>query len=245
MFYKARKIGFYALAGASLAAISGTALADVLVTQSSGAAAREYPRGTKLADNAVITLDRGDSVTVLTSSGMRRFRGRGRHRVSGPRQVASGAVRTSGSAGVARLGVSRTGETAAVDPASIRSTWQVDIAESGPVCFLPDQQLSLWRSEAGTERTVTVTRVPDGASQTVSFAADERAQSWPSGFAAVPDTEYQISYPGAIAPTRITFRPIDADSADQIAVGAALAEQGCDAQFDAFVQSAGGENSDG
>ncbi|MCA1749272.1 MAG: hypothetical protein LC634_06980, partial [Sphingomonadales bacterium] len=90
MFCKANRFGVLLLAGAAMASVSTAAIADVLVTRSIGAAAREYPRGTRLADDAVLTITRGDSVTVLTSNGTRQFRTPGRWRVDGRRVLANG-----------------------------------------------------------------------------------------------------------------------------------------------------------
>lgn len=245
MFYKASKLSRVALAAIALAATSGTAAADVLVAQSSGAAARTYPRGTRLADDASIVLGRGDRVSVLTPRGMQRFEGPGRFRVGGARQLASSALASGRrSQSVARTGVSRgrpparAGETVPVDHPMYRKVWQVNVAETGPFCYVAGQPVSLWRADAEAPATLTLTRGADRTSRTIEFAENQWAHEWPADFAAEAGAEYLLSWAGAEAPVRVIFQPLATDATDQVAVGAALLESGCEAQLDALVDRA-------
>ncbi len=244
MFYKVNKAAVYATLGISLAAMSGTAFADALVNNSAGAAAREYPRGTRLADNAVITLGRGDTVTVLTSSGTRRFDRPGRHSLSGSRQLASNTAGTvSGSRGRARTGAVRSGEGAAAATYPDRGVWQVNVEHSGTFCYLPSQPIALWRESADSARDITITRVSDQQSATVRFDAQQAAKDWPASLPAQSGAEYEISEPNDIVSRRVTFNSLAADPQDVIAVGAALMDRDCAEQLDALVSGEATESS--
>lgn len=76
-----------ALAGAALA-LPLAAMAGVVV-KSTGPSASRYPVGTKLDDDASITLKDGDVVTVLTADGTRVIRGAGTFRVGDRPKVAA------------------------------------------------------------------------------------------------------------------------------------------------------------
>ena len=240
MFYRKSKAAIYALAGISLASLGSAALADVLVTQSAGAVARQHPRGTRIADNTSIVLGTGDSLTVLTGDGMRRYRGPGRYRIGGARQLAGSALAGSTSRGVARTGVSRgelprlTGEIPPDHP-MYRKVWQVDIGHSGPFCLVEGQSATLWREDAEAPLDVTLERVPGGTSHALHFDAGQWAIEWPNAIAGEAGAEYRISWPGAEQPTTVTFAPLAVEATDQVAVGAALYESGCHGQLDALV----------
>lgn len=236
MFCMGSKFGILLLAGAAAASVSSAAMADVLVTRSIGAAAREYPRGTRLADDAVIELERGDSVTILGRNGTRQFRTPGRWRVDGRRVLANGNLSRANASGLARTGVSRTGVGA--DGIPVRTVWQIEMSEPGKVCFVSGEANTIRRGSAEAPRELTVTRTSDGASRTVSFGESDWSQPWPGDFERSPDIAYEISYPGAVTPTSITFLPLAVDAEDEVAVGAALIENGCDAQFQAMMENA-------
>lgn len=240
MFYKLNKVALYAVAGASLAAIGTAASADVLVTSSSGYAAREYPRGTSLNDNAVFVLRRGDTVVVLTPQGTRRFRGPGRFRATGARQRSGNVLASASSSSVRpRTGVIRSGP-GALDASDYpeRGTWQVDISDSGNFCYVATQPITIWRPSMDDAQQITITRRTDNVSETVIFDEDQAAQAWPTGFTAVPGAEYWINWDNNIVATRITFTQLSVDLADPVAVGAALHENNCDDQLDALVRQA-------
>ncbi len=238
MFYKVNKAALYAFAGVSLAAMAGTASADVLVTSSTGNAAREYPRGTRLGDSQTILLRRGDTVTVLTSSGTRRWRGPGRFNASTARQRSGSVLARSGTSSVrARTGVSR-GPNENGEEYPARTAWQIDITQSGAVCFTRQGSLALWRPTADEAHEITITRRADNASETVIFASGQVTHAWPTAFQASDGAEYWINYDGNIVATRVTFAELSADPDDQVAVGEAMHSNNCDGQLDALVTQA-------
>ena len=237
MFFKGNRIGVLLVAGCAMASIGSMAAADVLVTQSSGEAARQYPRGTRLPDSATITIGRGSSVTVLTTTGTRSFRTPGSHRVDGQRVLAGGNLGRGSSSGLARTGVSRGVNN--VEQIPQRTVWQVDYDETGSICFLPDHPVSVRRGSAGAPQAITITRKTDGASRTLNFGESEWSKPWPDDFSMSSGSEYSMSYAGAITPADITFLPLSIATGDPVALGEALLGNGCSDQFDAMVAAAG------
>ncbi|MBC2778035.1 hypothetical protein [Parasphingopyxis marina] len=227
MFYKANKALIYATMGLSVASMGSAAMADVLVTRSSGAAARQYPRGTRLDDNQVIVLGAGDSITILTSRGTRQYSRPGRYPLSGPRLAASNGVGFTNA--IARTGVSRTGE-----PVSTPATWQIEIGMSGPFCIAQGQPVSFWRYDTEGAASYTVTRLVDSSSATVAFSAGENQSAWPSSFVPHNGT-YRVEGPGGYNAQEIVITSLAVDLTDPVAVGAALLENGCDEQLSAFA----------
>ena len=65
------------LGAALLVAVSGTAFAQSMVVRSTGPSASSYPAGTKLPNNARVTLQSQDQLTVLSKAGTRVLRGPG------------------------------------------------------------------------------------------------------------------------------------------------------------------------
>lgn len=234
MFYKASKSALYAVAGIALASMGGTAMADVLVTQSSGAIGRELPRGTRLPDDRIITLRAGDSVTVLTSNGTRRFTEPGRYRVSGPRQVASGGLNRQGRNGIARAGISRGPNDLAPISDANRTQWQLDIDQPGTFCIAEGRPVSLWRSNASQAAAVIVTRASTGASMTVTLPAGDFSQSWPDGME-MESGIYTIQVTGDPVEREIEFVTVDGDLSDPVILGAALMENECSVQLEAMT----------
>lgn len=229
MFFKANKSALYAIMGVALASTGSAAMADVLVTRSSGAIAREIPRGSRLGDTQTIRLSAGDRVTVLTRSGTRQFNGPGRFRVDGPLRTASGGVTTSGRNGTARTGVSR-GPYSAMT----RDAWQIDITEAGAFCVAQGQPVSLWRGNASLDADVVVTRVADDESVTVHMAEGEYSKSWPEGFAMSSGT-YRVVIQGSTSHALMEFVPISVDADDSVAVGEALLTNNCNGQLEAMT----------
>lgn len=230
MFFKANKSALYAIMGIALASTGSAALADVLVTRSSGAIAREIPRGTRLGDSATLRLSAGDQLTVLTSNGTRQFNGPGRFRVDGPVRVASGSITTSGLNGTARTGASR-GDPSAFN----RTPWQVNITESGPYCVVAGQPLELWRGNATIDAEVVITRASDGESTTITMAVGEHSASWPNNFSATGGT-YAVVIEGSTSHANVEFVPVNVDVDDDVAVGAAFLSNECNGQLIAMTE---------
>ncbi|MEM8697200.1 MAG: hypothetical protein AAGE05_14355 [Pseudomonadota bacterium] len=209
-------------------------MADALVTRSSGAIAREYPRGTRIADNQVIRLRTGDSVTVLTRSGTRQYNRPGRYRIGAPLRTASSGVTTMGQNGVARTGVSRGIPAPAPISAANRTVWQLDIEQPGAFCTLESEPVSLWRANASQAVALVITRTADGESMTVNLPVGQFSHSWPENFAP-SGGGYTIAATGDDTPAEVSFVPIDADPNDPLALGSALLSNQCEVQLEAYT----------
>lgn len=238
MSSKANRMMKGLIAAVSIAAMTGTAWAEAIVVRSTGAAARQYPPRTRLADNAVVRLT-GGSVTILTTNGTRTFRERGAYRLDAARQGAGSILAAaSNSSGVSRSGVSRTLDGSVTGLAPNRAVWQADITIGGAVCFVPGNAVTLWRpAENVAASTATITRVSDNASAIVTWAAGQDVQSWPADMPLAAES-YRISWNGAAQPTEISFTALSADPANQIELVSALLETGCETQADILAARA-------
>ncbi|QLC21321.1 hypothetical protein HFP51_03445 [Parasphingopyxis sp. CP4] len=233
MFYRVSKSLMVATAGIALASMGSAAMADVLVTRSSGAIAREHPRGSRLDDGEVIRLRAGDRLTVLGRSGTRQYSRPGRYTIGARLRVATGGITTQGQNGIARTGVSRGLPSIAPISAANRTVSQMDIDQSGAFCMLEDAPVSLWRSNASQAAEVTVTRVADGAAMTVQFAAGDFSVGWPENFGATNGAYVISTEPSAT--TQITIVDVAADTSDALALGSELLSNGCEVQLEAFT----------
>ena len=148
------QVAALALAGAALA-LPVAAMAGVVV-KSTGPSSNKYPVGTKVDDNASITLKAGDVVTVLTGDGTRVIKGAGTFRVGDRPQVASdrfASLTRKRAATRVRTGAVR-GESE--DTVTKPSRWYVDVTRSGTICLYDLATVRLWRPGTGTIQTYSV-----------------------------------------------------------------------------------------
>lgn len=211
------------------------ATADVLVVRATGPSAKSYPAGRSLADNARITLQANDSVVLLDSRGTRTLKGPGTFSPNGPAQAsrrsAIAAVAT-GKSRRARVGAVRgTGDGEPRSP----SLWYVDVAKPANVCLADPSHVTLWRADATKSVNLTVTRAGDGASRQVEWKAGDSTLGWPTDLAVREGDAYRLSWPGATAPTAVTFRTLASEPANPEAMATALIEKGCTAQLDLLI----------
>lgn len=225
MFSRTNRTIKIALAGVALAALGGTAMADVVVTSSSGTAARQYPRGARLGDDQAVELNRGDVVNVVTPNGMRQWRGPGRFSASSGRQLASG--NSTGSVNI-RAGATRDANL------PYPTVWDIDVSGwQGPFCYATDIPVALWRPDPSTAQTVTITS-PDGRSETTTIAAERYSMPWPVTLAAAPEGVYTIELQGT-PPVQVTFARLGTDSNDTVEIAASMGDHECFDQMDALV----------
>lgn len=234
MFYRVSKSALFATAGIALASMGSAAMADVLVTRSSGAIAREYPRGSRLDDGQVIRLRVGDRMTVLGRNGTRQYARPGRYTIGAQLRVATTGVTTRGQNGIARTGVSRGLPGIAPISAANRTVWQMDIDQTGTFCMLASEPVSLWRSNASEAADVVVTRTADGENMTVRFAEGDFSVSWPEDLTAMSGA-YVLRRGAGDTDTQVNIVGIDADATDRLALGGALIENGCEVQLEAYT----------
>jgi hypothetical protein len=229
------KMAALALAGAALA-LPVAAMAGVVV-KATGPSATRYPVGTKLDDNASITLKAGDVITVLTSEGTRVIKGAGTFRVGDRPQVAAdrfASLTRKRAATRVRTGAVR-GESEEV--ATNPSLWYVDVTRSGTVCLYDLATVRLWRP--GTEGTSTYKIAADGAGEaevtfddTVTVAALD-----PARLAITEGGHYMITAPDGSTTAHVNFVLLAEDYPQPDALAEALIAKGCSVQLESLASS--------
>lgn len=219
------------LFAATLFMLATGAAASVLVVRAVGPSARAYPPGRSLPDNARITLQASDSLTVLGAGGTRTFRGPGTFSpsaavVAGTRTLASADGRR------ARIGAVR---SAGIVPRS-PTIWYVDVAQSGTICLAGSGPVMLWRADASAPAQLSITG-PDGQAQRLAWPAGQSAIAWPGGARLAPGAAYSFAQAGVAVPAQISFRRLTTEPNDLQGVAAALIENGCQDQLDLLVES--------
>jgi hypothetical protein len=230
-----RRLGAVAMAGAALA-LPVAALAGVVV-KSTGPSAATYRVGTKLDDNATITLKAGDVVTVLTDKGTRVIKGAGTFRVGDRPQVAADRF-----ASLTRKRAATRVRTGAVrgdadETATNPSLWYVDVTRSGTICLYDLATVRLWRP--GNEGTSTYT-IADQAGTTAQVSFDDTVTVAALDPARLPITEggrYTITAPDGSAAAAVTFVLLAEDYAAPDALAEALIAKGCTVQVEALAAS--------
>jgi hypothetical protein len=224
------------LAAAALA-LPVAAMAGVVV-KSTGPSAAQYPIGTKLDDNASITLQPGDVITVLTAQGTRVIKGGGTFRVGDRPQVAAdrfAALTRKRAATRVRTGAVRgEGDAVTTNP----NLWYVDVTRSGTICLYDLATVRLWRPATGTIETYRVAAA-DGASA-VEVTFDDIAAVAPLDPARLPIAEgqpYTIIAPDGSTSAQLSFvlLPEDAEAPDALAE--ALIAKGCTVQLEMLASA--------
>lgn len=241
-----RRLTALALAGAALT-LPVAAMAGVVV-KSTGPSATRYPVGSKVDDNATITLKAGDVITVLTAQGTRVIKGAGTFRVGDRPQVAAdrfASLTRKRAATRVRTGAVRDGlAEAATNP----SLWYVDVTRSGTVCLYDLATVRLWRPGAEGTSTYRMFNRENGASVDVTF--DEAVTVAALDPARLPIAEgapYIITGPDNATSAQISFVLLQGDYEAPDALGEALIAKGCTVQLEALAANLaeGGETSGG
>jgi hypothetical protein len=222
-----------ALAAGGLAVAPHAALAGVVVS-SSGPSAGDYPAGTKIGDDERITLQAGDTLTVLDENGTRILRGAGTYMLSqrsaANRSRAIAALTTNRSARRARTGAVR----GTIEEVRNPNLWYVDVRKSGNVCLFDNGELNLWRPNTSEEAAYTVTQ--GGGSTTVVFPEGEMLGSLDAAMPIAEGAPYSIAGPDGQTST-VTFKAIDVDVEDPEALAAELIAQGCTTQLEQLTSA--------
>lgn len=231
-----------ALAGAVLAA-PAVAMAGVVV-KSTGPSSSKYPVGSKLDDNATITLKAGDRITVLTSRGTKVMRGEGTFKV-GERPKATrarfSALTRKRAADRVRTGAVRfpTDGSLPTNP----NLWYVDVNKSGTICLYDLAEVRLWRAMTDGIATYNFASASGDTSVDVTFDVSESvAPLDPALVTVTSGGNYTITGPGEGASSaEITFTLLEGDfsRADQLAE--ALVTAGCSTQVDQLATRLAGE----
>jgi hypothetical protein len=214
-------------------AVAGPALAGPIVVRASGPTAVSYKPGQKLADSATLVLKAGDQITVLDAKGTRSFTGPGSFRFDAPSTSAAAPtafaeVLTQKPERRARIGAVRGSAGEMTGPPMPPGVWAIDAGRSGTVCAIDPAKSALWRADPMAAGTRTVTRIADGKSAAVPFAAGQATVAWPAELAGTG--QYRIT--GGAAPATITLKalPKAPEAVDEL--GAAFIDAGCQSQFE-------------
>jgi hypothetical protein len=228
-----------ALAAALVAlTVAGQAVAGPIVVRASGPTATSYKPGQKLADTATLVLKAGDQVTVLDAKGTRSFTGPGTFRFDAPSASAATPaafteILTQKPERRARIGAVRGSAGEVTGPPVPPGVWAIDSGRSGTVCALDPAKASLWRPDPMAAGTRTVTRVSDGKSEAVPFAAGQAIVAWPASLTGAG--QYRIT--GGAAPATITLKALPAAPAAVDELGAAFLDAGCQSQFERLANA--------
>ena len=219
----------------ALAALSLPVAAQAaIVVASSGPSAGAYPVGRKLDDAGRITLQAGDTVTVLDAKGTRVLRGAGTY------PVAAGAGAAAKSSTFAVLTMQRSAQrvrTGAVragkdgTPPASPNLWFVDVAKSGKRCLVAGQPVRFWRLDTSAAATYAVT--PAGrAAVALAFPAGAMVAPWDAAKYPLADGSSIAVSQGGKAIGTTTFAVLPSQPATAEAMAAALIDKGCTAQLE-------------
>ena len=224
------------ITGAALLALPASAMAGIVVA-SSGPSAKTYPPGTKLPDDAKITLKASDRVTILDKRGTRVLSGAGTHTVGssgGPSRTSTFvALTTQRSASRVRTGAVR---GSGPDGKPLRpNLWYVDVTSSGPTCVVDPAEVRAWRPGNEGNATYTVKPAAGGATATLSFVDGSMVAPW--GGAPVADgSSYLVSSGGAPNVT-VTFKVLPQQDYAPEDLAELLLSKGCESQVNLLAQS--------
>ncbi|MEM1132612.1 MAG: hypothetical protein AAGH53_06735 [Pseudomonadota bacterium] len=227
--------------------VPAAASAEVMVIDSIGPSAAQYPRGTKLADDAMITLQQGDGLILLDAGGTRSLKGPVTMRLDAPSSAARArtqlVVNSLRNTVRARAGVVRTPAPAAdggflYDNEGPTTLWFVDIDKGGGFCVVDKAMPLLFRKQVGSAKRLRIDPANGGEGHLMYLPLDSNEVPWPKG---ITDTSkgWLISDLDADAgqtPVAVYARYIEIGDDDPVTLVDTLMTQGCDAQFDYALQ---------
>ncbi len=230
------RLGAIALAGAALAL--PVAAAAGVVVKSTGPSATKYPIGSKLDDNARITLREGDVVTVLTAEGTRVIKGAGTFRVGDRPQVATdrfASLTRKRAATRVRTGAVRTGM---VEETSNPSLWYVDVTRPGTMCLYDLATVRLWRPASEGTLTYRIHAADGDTFAEVTFDdAVTVAALDPARLPIAEGQQYRIAAADGSSTADIGFVLLAEDYTAPDALAQALIAKGCTGQLEALAAS--------
>jgi hypothetical protein len=216
---------------AIIACLSGVhasaADARALVVRSAGPSAKAYPPGKALDDSAKISLQSGDSVTVVGGNSARTLRGPGTFPAAGGAQELAMASARRG-----RFGAMRSGDLA-LNP----SPWNLDVTQSGTICTT-GSGLKIWRPDSTDATKLTVSKGA-GAGTTVAWPAGKSTIDWPTGVPIANGAEYQLALADGAEAEKVRFAIMPALPAEAVDAAQALVDRGCQNQLDVLVEALG------
>ena len=216
-----------AAAGACIA-LSGTAFSKALVVRSAGPSAKAYPPGKALPDSAKISLQPGDSLTILGPGSKRTLRGPGTF------ATASGDATAMTASKRARFGAMRTGDLA-LNP----SPWNLDVTQSGTMCVGATGP-QMWRPNSEETVKLSISK-GSGSATTVDWPAGKSTLAWPGAIKIEDGSEYQLGLTGSTTSESVRFAVLPAIPEGVTDAAQALIARGCQNQLDVLVEGIEGE----
>lgn len=216
------------MAAGACIAISGPAFSKALVVRSAGPSAKTYPPGRALPDSAKISLQPGDSLTILGPGSKRTLRGPGTF------ATASGDATAMTASKRARFGAMRTGDLA-LNP----SPWNLDVTQSGTMCVAATG-LQMWRPNSEEAVKLSISK-GSGSATTVDWPAGKSTLAWPGAIKVEDGSEYQLALAGGTTSERVRFAVLTAIPDGVTDAAQALIARGCQNQLDVLVDGIEGE----
>lgn len=214
------------------------AMANTIVVRSNGPSAKSFPPGKTLASNSKVSLQAGDTLTVLDNRGTSVLKGPGSFTVTTTTATGSSFGQFLRNTGGRQA---RTGATRNLDTSSkvlSPNIWFVDVSKGGNVCLANATAATLWRPNSASAGALTLTSVSSGKSATLQFGEGQSARAWP--VATVPlsnNGKYRLSGAGMAEPVTVTVRALGLDSPQLDSVATMLIRNDCAAQTELLVQT--------
>ena len=210
---------------AACAASSGPLSAKSLVVRSAGPSSKAYPPGKALPDSARISLQPGDSVTILAPGSKRTLRGPGTF----PAGAGNANALADSTSKRTRFGAMRTGDLA-LNP----SPWNLDVTQSGTMCIGSAGGLKMWRPNAEEAGTLSIS-AGEGPVTKVDWPAGKATVDWPTALKIADGTEYRLALSDGTSAGSVKFA-VMAGIPDNVTDAAqSLIQRGCQNQLDVLV----------
>ena len=205
-------------------ALCGPAFSKALVVRSAGPSAKTYPPGKALPDSAKISLQPGDSLTILGPGSKRTLRGPGTFATASG--GAEGLAMTASKR--ARFGAMRTGDLA-LNP----SPWNLDVTQSGTVCVGASGP-QMWRPNIEEAAKLSISTGSSPAT-TVDWPAGKSTLAWPGSIKIADGSEYQLALAGGTTSEKVKFAVLPSIPEGVTDAAQALIARGCQNQLDVLV----------
>ena len=222
------------------------AAAQAVVVRASGPSATKFPTGKKLVAGASVTLEAGDTVTVLDRAGSRVLKGKGvfviDNKVARDRGLVGMLSRSLNNPTSVRAGAVRGAELLpATKPMIPKSVWIADIDRGGKVCVPQGSGLYLWRTANDVRRLTWLGEAEGGAMVRLLFPQRTSGVAWPSAsLPLIAGRSYRIADDGA-ADRAVEFEIVtlapDALPDNAAELGELLLASGCAVQFETLADS--------
>ena len=211
---------------------SATAVQAGIVIKSSGPSAGQFSVGMEIDDNAVVELDEGDILTVVTARGTRVLRGPGPKRISSnaaSRRSTFAVFTRQRSALATKGGLVRSASGGIVANPSL---WNVDVTQGGTQCVASTEFLTAWRPEVTREEAYILGIAGSDFHVHVTFEEKYGESMVPGGAMPLIDGRtYTVSAPDGSPAQTFKLAVIEDVPEDMPGMASALLAKGCERQL--------------